>query len=158
MKLSSQIAKQFREVHFGDNWTDVNLKDSLEGITWQMATAKVYSFNTIAILVFHMNYYTNAVMSVLQEKPLSSKHKLSFDCPPIGSDEDWQKLKEKTWADAEIFAGLVEKLPENKLGETFFDKKYGNYYRNIHGVIEHVHYHLGQIVLIKKILLHPEKI
>jgi hypothetical protein len=43
-------------------------------------------------------------------------------------------------------------LPENKLEEVFDDKKYGNYYRNITGIIEHNHYHLGQIVLIKKII------
>ena len=152
IQLQKQIAKHFREVHFGNNWTDVNLKDSLEGITWQQATTKIYSLNTIAALVFHMNYYVNAAMKVLKNDPLDSHQKFSFDCPPIQSDEDWQKLKNKTWADAEIFAALVEKLPENKLGETFFDEKYGNYYRNIHGVIEHVHYHLGQIVLIKKIL------
>jgi len=33
------------------------------------------------------------------------------------------------------------------------EEKYGNYYRNFHGIIEHCHYHLGQIVLIKKMLL-----
>ena len=61
-------------------------------------------------------------------------------------------MLEKTWADAEKFAALIEQLPEEKLWETFFEDKYGNYYRNIHGVIEHCHYHLGQIVLIKKVL------
>ena len=58
----------------------------------------------------------------------------------------------KTWDDAETFASLVEQLPEAKLWEDFWGSKYGNYYRNIHGVIEHTHYHLGQIVLIKKML------
>ena len=62
-------------------------------------------------------------------------------------------MLDKTWRDAENFAGLVEQLPEHKLWEDFTDKKYGNYYSNIHGIIEHNHYHLGQIVLIKKILL-----
>ena len=38
------------------------------------------------------------------------------------------------------------------LWETFADEKYGHYYRNLHGIIEHTHYHLGQIVLIKKLL------
>ncbi|HAI83731.1 MAG TPA: DUF1572 domain-containing protein, partial [Chitinophagaceae bacterium] len=28
----------------------------------------------------------------------------------------------------------------------------GTYYRNILGLIEHTHYHLGQIALIKKII------
>jgi len=49
-------------------------------------------------------------------------------------------------------ADLTEALPESRLQETFADEKYGNYYRNLHGLIEHTHYHLGQIVLIKKLL------
>jgi Protein of unknown function (DUF1572) len=152
MNTPSQIAKHFREVHFGGNWSSVNLKESLEGINWQQATTKVYSFNTIAILVYHMNYYVSAVTKVLQGGPLDAKDKYSFDCPAIQSQDDWEKMLDKTWVDAEIFANLIEQLPENKLGETFTDEKYGSYYRNLHGIIEHMHYHLGQIVLIKKIL------
>ena len=51
------------------------------------------------------------------------------------------------------FAILIEQLQESKLWEDFSENKYGNYYRNICGIIEHIHYHLGQIVLIKKIIL-----
>ena len=76
--------------------------------------------------------------------------KYSFAHPPIQSKEDWEKLLDKLWTDAETFASLIEQLPESKLWEDFADGKYGNYYRNIHGIIEHTHYHLGQIVLIKK--------
>ena len=157
MNLTGQIAKQFRDVHYGGNWTSVNLKDNLADTTWQQATTKVYSFNTIATLVYHMNYYVNAVLKVLQGEPLDAHDKFSFDLPPIHSQEDWEKLLDKTWTDAENFASLIEQLPETKLGEIFSDEKYGNYYRNIHGVIEHIHYHLGQIVLIKKILLQASK-
>jgi len=153
MNVSAQIAKHFREVHFGGNWTWSNLKDNLKDVTWQQATAKVFSFNTIAALVYHMNYFVSAVLKVLQGGPLDAHDKYSFDLPPIRSQEDWEKLLEKTWADAENFARLVGQLPESKLDETFSDEKYGNYYRNLHGVIEHVHYHLGQIVIIKKIIL-----
>lgn len=153
MNLAEQIAKHFREIHFGGNWTSSNLKDNLETLTWQQATRQVYSFNTIVTLVYHMNYYVSAVLKVLEAGPLDAKDKYSFDHPPILSQEDWQKLLDKTWSDAEKFAGLIEKLPESKLWETFTDEKYGNYYRNFHGIIEHCHYHLGQIVLIKKIIL-----
>jgi hypothetical protein len=153
MKLTEQIANHFREIHFGGNWTSVNLKESLADVNWQQATTQVYSFNTIAALVYHTNYYVSAVLKVLQGEPLNSKDKFSFDHPPIQSQEDWKKLLNKTWEDAENFATLIEQLPESKLGETFTDENYGNYYRNIHGIIEHTHYHLGQIVLIKKILI-----
>ena len=158
MNLSAQIAKHFRDVHFGGNWTSVNLKETLNDVTWQQATKKIYSFNTIATLVFHINYYVSAVTKVLQGEPLTAHDKYSFDLQPIQSQEDWERILNNTWSDAENFARLIEQLPENKLGETFSDEKYGNYYRNIHGIIEHTHYHLGQIVLIKKILLQlPEK-
>jgi len=157
MNLTAQIAKQFRDVHFGGNWTAVSLKENLADITWQQATTKVYSFNTIATLVYHMNYYVSVVLKVLDSEPLNASDKYSFDHPPILSQEDWEKLLDKTWTDAENFAALIELFPESKLWEDFYDNKYGNYYRNIHGIIEHVHYHLGQIVLIKKILLQADK-
>jgi len=153
MNLTNQIAKLFRDVHFGGNWTAVNLKETLSDVTWQQATTKVYGFNTIADLVYHMNYYVSAVLNVLKGDTLTASDKYSFVHPPIPGPKEWEALLSKTWCDAENFAVLLEQLPENKLGETFSDEKYGNYYRNIHGVIEHCHYHLGQIVLIKKILL-----
>jgi len=44
-------------------------------------------------------------------------------------------------------------MPDEKLAEGFVDEKYGNYFRNIHAMIEHSYYHLGQIVILKKIIL-----
>ena len=157
MNLTAQIAKQLRDLHFGGNWTWSNLKDQLSDVTWEQATTKVYSFNTIAVLVFHTNYFVDAVLKVLRGGPLDAKDKYSFDHPPIQSREDWDKMLDKVWTDAETFATLIEQMPESKLWEDFSDNKYGNYYRNIHGIIEHTHYHLGQIVLIKKLLLQAEE-
>ena len=157
MGLINQIAKHTREVYFGGNWTCSNLKDNLADVTWQQATTEVYSFNTLAALVYHINYFVGAALQVLQGEPLTANDKYSFDHPPILSQQDWENLLDKTWADAEHFASLVEQLPESRLWEDFSEGKYGNYYRNIHGIIEHTHYHLGQIVLIKKILLQPSE-
>jgi hypothetical protein len=152
MMLTKQIAKQIRDLYFGGNWTAVNLKESLAGVNWQQATTKIYSLNTIATLVYHTSYYVGVVLKASQGEPLNAHDKYSFDLPPIQSQQDWEKMLDKTWADAELFATLVERLPEEKLWEIFSEEKYGNYYRNVHGIIEHTHYHLGQIVLIKKLL------
>src|SRR3981081_1137794 len=115
MNLTEQIAKQFRDVHFGGNWTASNLKENLAGVSWQQATTQVYSFNTIAALVYHMNYYVSVVMKVLQGEPLNASDKYSFGLPPILSQGDWEKLLNKTWTDAENFASLIEQFPEGKL-------------------------------------------
>lgn len=156
MKLTDQIARQLRDVHFGGNWTASNLKEKLTDVTWQQATKPVDTFHTIAALVYHMNYFVSATLKVLQGGPLDAKEKFSFDHPSIASQEDWERLLQKTWTDAENLARAIEQMPESQLWEDFLDEKYGNYYRCIHGPIEHCHYHLGQISLIKKMLLQED--
>jgi uncharacterized damage-inducible protein DinB len=116
----------------------------------------VHNFNTIASLVFHINYYVNAVLKVLQNEPLDARDKFSFDLPPINSKQDWELLQSKTWKEAEEFAKLIEKLSDQELWTIMIDEKYGMYYRNFQGIIEHSHYHMGQIALIKKIIRKKE--
>ncbi len=152
MGIASQIAKQFSSLYFGGNWVSVNLKETVEGLTWQQATAKYFDFHTIADLVFHTNYYVDAVFAVLQGGPLLAKDSYSFNYAPIKNNQEWEALLLKTWDSAKAFATCVEGLPEDKLDVVFSEDKYGNYYRNLQGVIEHTHYHLGQIILIKKLM------
>ena len=154
MTIPQQIAKHFRDVHFGGNWTFVNLQDTLKDVSWQQAIEKAGPFNTIATLHYHINYYVTAITNVLEGGPLDAKDTYSFTHPPIGSAEDWNSQVERAKLAAQKLAGLIEALPENRLQETFADEKYGNYYRNLHGLIEHTHYHLGQIVIIKKMMGH----
>ena len=152
MEYTKQIAKHLRDVHFGGNWTCVNLKAVLTDVTWEQATAKVHSFNTIATLVFHMNYYVEAQIRVLKAQPLDAKDEYSFAHPPIACQDDWQNMLDKVWREAETLATLVEQLPDSRLAEAFVEEKYGLYHRNLLGLVEHTHYHLGQITLIKKIV------
>lgn len=152
MVLTQQLARHLREIHTGGNWTTVSLKEVMKGVTWQQAIEKVGDFNTIATLVFHTHYYVSATLNVLQGEALNAKDELSFNHPSINSQEDWDALLEKVWSEAERFANLIELLPEATLWEPFTDEKYGTYYRNIQGIIEHTHYHLGQIVVIKKMI------
>ena len=152
MTLTQQTAKHFRDIHFGGNWTTVNLKDTLADVTWQQATTKIDSLNTIAALVYHVNYYVDAVLKVLKGGALEAHDKFSFDVPQITSDTEWQNLVNKALNQAAEFADEIEKLDDTIFFQDFTDSKYGNYFRNLHGIIEHTHYHLGQIAIIKKLV------
>ena len=152
MNITAQIAKHFREVHFGGNWTCVNLKDTLADVTYQQAITKLPAFNTILALTYHIHYYVAAVTKVLEGGPLDAHDKFSFDHPPVTNQEEWTTLLNKVWTDAETFATLIEQLPDSQLDKYVSEEKYGTWYRNLHGIIEHTHYHLGQIVIIKKML------
>lgn len=152
MDIQQQIARHFREVFFGGNWTASNLKDHLSGLSWSAATTRVGSLNTIVSLVYHINYYVTAILNVVKGGPLDAHDKFSFDHPVVSSQEDWEKMLDKLWNDATELAELIGQFPVARLDENFKDPKYGNYLRNFLGVIEHSHYHLGQIVLVKKLV------
>ncbi|WP_443945743.1 DUF1572 domain-containing protein [Pedobacter sp. AW1-32] len=152
MSLCKQLAKHFKDVYFGGNWTSVNFKDVLTDVRWQQAITPVSNLNTIADLTYHTNYYVQPVTQVLRGKELIASDRFSFDTPEITSDTEWSTLLSRVFEEAEELSWEIEQMDETLLFKDFTDPKYGSYYRNLSGVIEHCHYHLGQIVLIKKIL------
>jgi hypothetical protein len=154
MKSTYEIAKRFREVILNGTWiANTNYKHQLADLNWELATTKFDGLNTIAVLAQHIHYYINGMKNVFEGGSLDIKDKYSFDFRPIQSQTEWENFLSKFWNDAEAFASLIEQMPEEKLKEMFVDEKYGTYQRNIDGMIEHSYYHLGQIVLLKKIIV-----
>jgi len=151
MNTAKEIARHIREIHVGNNWTDSCIKDAVQDITWQEAIAKPIEANTIAMLVFHMNFYLNIVHERLSGGGLNFTQEESFAVPVIANENDWQQMLNKTFVDAEAFAKTVEQLSDERLMEEIA-KDHGSVYKNVQGIAEHNHYHLGQLVLIKKIL------
>lgn len=152
MKLSQQISKLLNNLFFGGNWTGTNLKDSITSITLEEANTTIGDCNTIAVLLFHINYYVEGTLPVLNGGTLDIKDKYSFDAPEIQTETDWEAFKTKVLENAKSLIQDITSLEDDKLFETFVDEKYGTYYRNLHGIIEHTHYHLGQInILLKQI-------
>ncbi|MEM1124060.1 MAG: DinB family protein [Bacteroidota bacterium] len=152
MNFANQIANQFREVQLNGTWIATNYKKELATVTWEQAVTKIANLNTIADLTFHINYYTAGVLQVLEGGTLDIRDKYSFDYPPIESPADWEKLRAKAEQDAERFAKALEKLSDEVLQTGFVKDIYGTYFRNMTGMIEHSYYHLGQIVLLKKLI------
>lgn len=153
MKSTTEIANRFREIILNGTWVaNTNYKDQLENLDWKIAVTPIQNLNTIAILAQHIHYYINGINQVFKGGTLDIKDKFSFDFPPIQSQEEWETFLNKFWKASEEFAYLVEQMPDEKLDESFVDEKYGSYRRNIDCMIEHSYYHLGQIVLIKKLL------
>lgn len=152
MNLTAIIANQVREVQLNGKWISTNLKTQLSDVTWEEANKKIGTCNTIGALAFHVNYYISGVNQVFAGGSLDIRDKYSFDMPAIESEADWEQLKTKIWEDAETFAAHVEKMPDEKLSEGFVKEQYGTYYRNIIGMVEHAYYHLGQVVILKKLV------
>ncbi|RYY40586.1 MAG: DinB family protein [Chitinophagaceae bacterium] len=149
--IASALARQVREFYFGGNWTESSLFAVLSDVDWALATAVgKLSANSIAALTYHIHFYVAAQRKVLEGGPLESSDRDAFALPPLAGEADWQALQTHIKGDAEALATLIEALPEERLDEHFVAERYGSYYRNIAGMIEHSYYHLGQIVFLKK--------
>ncbi len=154
MSKSKIIATRLNEVLLNGHWiANTNYKEQLVSIDWKQATTRIYNLNTIAHLTFHINYYLGGILNVLNGGKLEIRDQYSFDLPEIGNEEDWNKLLNEFLSNAEFFVKKVEQLNDEQLDMVFVDEKYGTYLRNIEGVIEHSYYHLGQISLIRKMIV-----
>lgn len=156
MENAQQLAQRFKDVILEGKWiANTNFKHQVSDLTYEQALQKVSSLNSIALLTFHINYYISGVLNVFEGGNLEIRDKYSFDMPEIDSQKKWEDLRNQLWSNAEKFASHIENMSPEQLSLPFVDEKYGNYRRNIEGMIEHAYYHLGQVVLLKKLILLP---
>jgi hypothetical protein len=120
-----------------------------------MATKKVDDLNTILALSYHIHYYLKGTMDALKDGNLTIRDKYSFDHPEVKTESKWQEFQNNLWEETKEFITLIENLDDSLLYKYFIEEKYGSYYRNFAGIIEHTHYQLGQIALVKKLILIP---
>lgn len=154
MPRNLTLSSRLREVFLDGRWiANTNYKEQIENLSWQQATQKLDNLNTIATLTFHVNYYLAGLLNAFEKGKLEISDKYSFNLPPILSESDWNKLVAEFLSNSEKFAHAVEKMEDKMFDQPFIEEKYGTVLRNIEAVIEHSYYHLGQISLIKKMIL-----
>jgi uncharacterized damage-inducible protein DinB len=154
MKTTEAIARHILDVHTGKNWTEVGITDTLEDVTLDEANRLTpASANTIATLLYHITFYNEIIEERLQGHDPYINEANGFDMPPLETVADWEKLKEDNLASARRLAKLVNALPAERLHEPILPVDgASSYYKHLHGVVEHTHYHLGQIVLLKNLI------
>ena len=153
MNIKHQIAQHLVDVHRGGNWTDVNITDTLKGISWQQAsTITPFSPNSIAMLLHHITFWNRVVAQRGLNIVPSINKENGMNVPPILDDKDWLFLKKDNLHSAEELATVIEGYDLNNLFNPILTG-HNSAYKNFQGQVEHVHYHLGQIVMIKKYLL-----
>ena len=153
MESSNQLANRYKEVMLDGKWiANTNFKAQIETVNWKQATTVIGGLNSIAALTFHLNYYTAGILNVLKGGALEIRDQFSYDLPPIQAANDWDKLRADCIHNAEQLVLHVSAFPDEKLDTPFVLAQYGNYRRNLEGVIEHCYYHLDQVVLLRKLI------
>ncbi|SDG02496.1 DinB family protein [Chitinophaga filiformis] len=152
MNILTQIYTHLLDTLEGENWTDVNVMDSLKDITVQEATLKTKaSPNTIASLVNHLIYWNRVMIQRINGIKVNIPDINGFDVPSLTSEVEWTNLKNELVTSTHDLANAIKKVDESRLEEPILPD-HSSTYKSLHGMVEHLHYHLGQIVILKKLI------
>jgi hypothetical protein len=152
MKLTEAIAQHVLEVYEGNNWTEVAILPTLRDVTWREATTQTpASPNIIATLLHHLTFWNRVMARRAQGVATDVGPANGFDAPAVGKEADWQALLADSHQSAQELAAAIRSFDETKLPNTILPG-YASAYKNLQGAVEHLHYHLGQLVLLKKLV------
>jgi uncharacterized damage-inducible protein DinB len=152
MKITDLIAQHVLEVHEGNNWTEVDVLSTLKDVSLKEATTRSKaSTNSIASLVYHLTYWNRVIVKRSHGIFVASTEDNGFSGPVLHDEEDWNLLKADNIASAHELANAIRNFDEAAL-ELPILPEHATAYKNLQGSVEHVHYHLGQIVILKQLI------
>lgn len=150
---ANELALRMRDVFLNGTWiANTNFRDQLGKVDYVLANRKYESLNSITLLTQHIHYYVKGIEEAFETGQLDIRDRFSFDFPPVSDETSWTQVIAHFIEDSEKLIQRVANWSEAELKGPFTDPKYGTCQRNIEALIEHAYYHLGQIVLIRKLL------
>lgn len=152
MKAKERITKLFEDIYDGDPWIDVTLQGTLKNISAAKAAKKISpDRNSIWQIVNHLISWRENVLQRVQGKMITTPDNNYFTGIIDTSDAAWQSTLKRLENSQQQWITFLANFNESE-----FDKIYPNnnmsYYDHVNGIIQHDAYHLGQIVLLSKLL------
>ena len=152
MKITLLIAQHLIDVHEGNNWTEVSLAGILNDITLEEAiTLTSASPNTIASLLHHITFWNRVMVQRIQGNTVTIDEHNGFTLPPLQTEDAWLKLQVDNNISSHELAVAIVNFDDAKLEQPLVSGG-SSAYKNLQGAVEHVHYHLGQMVILKKLV------
>lgn len=152
MITAKQLAADLQALHSGDCWIGYNATEILEGITREMALIKACeSGNSIWQIVNHISFWRGVVAKRLSEKRVVVQDQNGMEPPSSVNAVAWEQTLKRFNASFELLYAAIAGFDDKDLFNTPGDN--GTYYYNITGCLQHDAFHLGQIMLLKKLAL-----
>jgi|SRR6185312_9972296 len=152
MKDSKRIKKLFEDLYNGRPWIDVTIMDTLKNISAEQAAKKVIpERNSIWQIVNHIIAWRENILLRVQGNEMVTPNNNYFTQLEIISETEWQKALERLANSQEQWIHFLENFDESQFDKIYASNKM-TYYEHIHGILQHDAYHLGQIVLLSKLV------
>jgi len=152
MKETTRISNLFDALYDGTPWIDVTITGTLQTINHIQAAVKIAEGrNSIWQIVNHMILWRENVLQRVQGEVIDSPADNYFEEINNTSEDAWQATLQRLKQTRQQWALFLKDFNKDN-----FEKKYSSnnlsYYEHIHGIIQHDAYHLGQIVLLSKLI------
>jgi uncharacterized damage-inducible protein DinB len=152
MLESKRISNLYQSIYNGNPWLDVTLADTLKDVTAEQAFRKVNpNLNTIWEIVNHIIQWRKNILSRVQgETVITPDH--NYFVPVIDPSElAWEQSLQTLSKSQESWNTFLAYFDDADFEKIYVNDNH-TYYEHIHGIIQHDVYHLGQIVILKKLL------
>ncbi len=145
------LADQLRRAHVGQAWHGPSLRETLSGVTAEMASARpIAGAHTIWELVLHVSAWLTAVGRRLAGESVELAGAEDWPVVEDASDAAWQKTLATLDRETNALEEAIARLPEGSLRKGVAGCNYSVRFM-LEGVVQHHLYHAGQIALLKKI-------
>ena len=150
---AERLADQLKRAFDGDAWHGPSLREALAGVTVGQAVARpVAGAHTIWELVTHIAGWEGVVARRLTGEAVLEPAAGNFPAPSANATAvDWTALLGQAYAAHEPLVAQVAALTAADLERAVAgDPPWA--WIMVHGAVAHVAYHVGQIVLLKRLL------
>ena len=150
MKETVRIKKLFADLYNGSPWLDVTLDASFKKLSAQQAVKKIFpNWNSAWQIINHLISWREAVLLRVQGQVIESPADNYFKEITDQSDAAWQLTLQRLEDSQKNWLAFFDSLDEADL-EKIYPGNNATFYENIHGILQHDAYHLGQVVLLSK--------
>lgn len=152
MKEKDRIIKSFEDLFSGDPWLSVNLMDTLEGISaLQAATRIAPGRNTIGEIIHHVTQWRLTVLRRIQGEEVPSPEHNFLQSLEDTSETGWKETLDQLRRSHDMWIEFLRTWDESEF-DTLYPGNNMTYYEHVQGILQHDAYHLGQVVLLSKLV------
>ena len=147
----NRIVKLFEALQHGDCWIGYNFKEVLHGVGAADAIKNIAGkTNNTWQLVAHITYWRTSVVNRLTGSNNPPPFK-DFLMPAEFSEANWRQTLLDFEAVYHVLRSAIHKINEEQLDKPS-PKEGQTFYELIMGCLQHDAYHLGQIVILKRMI------
>ncbi len=152
MSESKRISNLYQSIYNGNPWLEVTLSHTLENVTAEQAYRKINpNLNTIWEIVNHLIQWRRNILQRMQGETIVTPDHNYFVPVLDPSEAAWAQSLQTLAKSQEAWNAFFEDFNDEDLAKIYANNGH-TYYEHIHGIIQHDVYHLGQIVILKKML------